>query len=144
MQLGEIIRARRKELNISQVDLAIAIGISPPCLCRIEKGQDNSLGFDAMKELAKAINVPINRLRDARDRPVKLHELRYILTNYPYLSCAIGRAARRIALGQKNPGRLCALITDFLNEGLPPDPIKPFDPKNPVLTYADKNEGDEK
>ncbi len=38
MSIGENIRNKRKGLNMSQNDLASAVGVSVPMICQIERG----------------------------------------------------------------------------------------------------------
>ncbi len=54
---GEIIRNRRKELKLSQNDLAELIGKKRPYISRIENGEDIRLSNFAL--IAKALNLSI-------------------------------------------------------------------------------------
>ena len=54
---GEIIRNRRKELKLSQSDLASLIGKKRPYISRVEKGEDIRLSNFAL--IANALNLTI-------------------------------------------------------------------------------------
>lgn len=55
--IGKRIRERRKELEISQQDLANRMGLkSKSTICKIERGEDN-LTLPIVKRYAKALNV---------------------------------------------------------------------------------------
>ena len=54
---GEIIRNRRKELHLSQEDLAEKVGKKRPYISRIENGEDIRLSNFAL--LAKALGLSI-------------------------------------------------------------------------------------
>jgi ribosome-binding protein aMBF1 (putative translation factor) len=55
---GEIIKNRRKELKISQEELAKSIGKKRPYISRIENGEDIRLSNFAL--IANALNLSIN------------------------------------------------------------------------------------
>ena len=55
---GEIIKNRRKELKMSQKDLAELIGKKRPYISRIENGEDIRLSNFAL--VANALNLSIN------------------------------------------------------------------------------------
>jgi ribosome-binding protein aMBF1 (putative translation factor) len=54
---GEIIKSRRKELKISQAELAERIGKKRPYISRVEKGEDIRLSNFAL--IASALNLTI-------------------------------------------------------------------------------------
>jgi ribosome-binding protein aMBF1 (putative translation factor) len=54
---GEIIKNRRKELHMSQEDLAVKVGKKRPYISRIENGEDIRLSNFAL--LAKALGLSI-------------------------------------------------------------------------------------
>lgn len=62
MYFGEIIRHRRKELGLSQEELAVIIGKKRPYISRIEKGEDIRLSNFAL--IANALGLTI-RLTEA-------------------------------------------------------------------------------
>jgi ribosome-binding protein aMBF1 (putative translation factor) len=55
--IGEIIRHRRKELNISQARLAEIIGKKRPYISRIENGED--IKISNLLLVAKALNLSV-------------------------------------------------------------------------------------
>ena len=54
---GEIIKTRRKKLNLSQEDLANMVGKKRPYISRVEKGEDIQLSNFAL--IANALNLSI-------------------------------------------------------------------------------------
>jgi len=52
---GEIIRNRRKELNMSQEELAEAVGKKRPCISRIENGEN--VRISNLLLVANALNL---------------------------------------------------------------------------------------
>ena len=54
---GEIIKTRRKKLNLSQEDLANLVGKKRPYISRVEKGEDIQLSNFAL--IANALNLSI-------------------------------------------------------------------------------------
>ena len=60
-QIGQIVRTRRTELNMTTTGLATKVGISQAQVSRLECGQQ---GFrsDTVARLAKALKVPPFRL----------------------------------------------------------------------------------
>ncbi|MEM0992947.1 MAG: helix-turn-helix transcriptional regulator [Bacteroidota bacterium] len=54
---GSVIKARRKELNMSQTDLAIAVGKQRTYISRVENGEDIRLSNFAL--LANALDLSI-------------------------------------------------------------------------------------
>lgn len=57
MYFGEIIRQRRRELGLSQEELAVKIGKKRPYISRIEKGEDIRLSNFAL--VANALGLSI-------------------------------------------------------------------------------------
>ena len=54
---GEIIKSRRKELNLTQNDLAELVGKKRPYISRIEKGEDIRISNFSL--IANALNLSI-------------------------------------------------------------------------------------
>lgn len=66
--LGQNIKARRKELGLTKVDLCIAANIQRPILDRIEKGLGN-IRLDTLQSLADALDTtPPELLKDPNER----------------------------------------------------------------------------
>lgn len=57
----ERVKARRKELGLTQVEVAERLGISQPALAMIESGR-NSPTLDAMYRLATALETTVHDL----------------------------------------------------------------------------------
>lgn len=62
MGLGDFIRAKRKQKNWSQRDLAAAAGISNAEISRIEAGKRKEPSTSVLKEIAKALDTPFEEL----------------------------------------------------------------------------------
>jgi len=63
MTVGEKIRARRRELNMTMDDLGRAVGVQRSAINKYEKGMVE-LTASKISALAKALNVPIFYLLD--------------------------------------------------------------------------------
>ena len=53
---GERVRARRKELGMTQADLAKATGIHQPDICVLESGE-HAPNLDTVERVAKALKI---------------------------------------------------------------------------------------
>lgn len=71
MDLGEVIRQRRDELDMSQADLARAINVDSRQIRRYEAGDQQPL-FSVAVAIAKALDIPISKLAGEPDHQVKL------------------------------------------------------------------------
>jgi len=58
MQLGERVRARRKELNLSLRELAEAVGLTSSFLSLIERDQ-SSPSIESLRKISDALEVPV-------------------------------------------------------------------------------------
>lgn len=58
MSIGNAIKNKREELNISQVELAKRIGKSKSMICKIEKGV-NDINTKNLAEIAKVLDCSI-------------------------------------------------------------------------------------
>ncbi len=61
-EVGEIIRRRREDLNISQRELAKIIGVSKSTISRWETGQIDSMKTWMINLLANALHIPVGIL----------------------------------------------------------------------------------
>ena len=61
LQLGQQIRAIRKDANKTQADLAEASGLSDNYIALLERGK-RSPSIEALDKIAGAMKVPVNRL----------------------------------------------------------------------------------
>ncbi|MBE6011382.1 MAG: helix-turn-helix transcriptional regulator [Lachnospiraceae bacterium] len=64
-KLGLNIAYYRKEQGLSQVNLAEKVGISRTHMSRIENS-DCAMSLDVIFNIAKALNIPVNKLFDFR------------------------------------------------------------------------------
>ena len=67
MTLGEKIKARRTELGMTQFDLAVKCGVTPPTILKWEKGITASIKSTKAQALADALEVSISWLMDWTD-----------------------------------------------------------------------------
>ncbi len=59
--LGENIRARRKQMHLSQEKLAELAALHPVYLGNLERGQEN-VSVDALVRIAKALKISVQEL----------------------------------------------------------------------------------
>lgn len=62
--IGERIKERRKALQLTQVALAQEVGISQSYLSELETGKITEIGSQALRPLAKALQVSSDWLLD--------------------------------------------------------------------------------
>lgn len=62
IKVGEIIKARREERNISLVDFAGEVGISPGYLSQLENGRKVNPNLDIVLRIAQALDIEIDTL----------------------------------------------------------------------------------
>ena len=72
--LGTAIRARRRELNLTQGFLANAAGVGTSQICQIESGQKNP-SVETLAAIACALSVPVGDLMSGK-LPRQVVELR--------------------------------------------------------------------
>lgn len=92
-EIGAIIRKRRRELGVSQEQLAEKVGVSYQQIQRYENG-NSMLNVENVQKIAKALSVPILSLfepgcKQLADEPVALcssSEERALLKNFRELS----------------------------------------------------------
>lgn len=64
---GQLVKAYRKAKGLSQMELADMIGVSYQQVQKYEKG-DNRISVDRLKEIAKALDIPINEFFSSDSR----------------------------------------------------------------------------
>src|SRR5713226_6875212 len=76
-QVGEKIRAKRKERGLSQEGLAQAVGLKRPSMSNIEKGRQNVL-LHTFCEIAETLDSSANALLPERivNQPTRMPDLR--------------------------------------------------------------------
>ncbi len=65
--LGNVVRRRRIELDLTQQELAERSGITQAHISRIERGEYNTSSVTICK-LAKALNIPVAKLLEADEK----------------------------------------------------------------------------
>lgn len=71
MTVGERIKQRRKELNISANALGIKLGVNRSTICRYESGYIEKMPIDILKPIAKALNTTPEYLMGWEDEQQK-------------------------------------------------------------------------
>lgn len=61
MSLGENIRTRREDLNMTQLELAERVNVSRPMICQIERGTKTA-SVPLAKSIAKALECTLDDL----------------------------------------------------------------------------------
>jgi transcriptional regulator with XRE-family HTH domain len=62
IRAGEIIKARREEFNISLVDFARQVGISPGYLSQLENGKKTNPSLEVMMNIAQELDLDIDSI----------------------------------------------------------------------------------
>ena len=98
MTLGEKIRTRRIELNMTMDDLGRAVGVQRSAINKYEKGMLTNPTRSMIQSLAKALDVsPFYLLDDDQDNPMDLTETeRSIIISYRQAKEGIQDAVRKI------------------------------------------------
>lgn len=71
MELKHIIKSRRKQLRLTQKQLADMIGVSSPTIARYESGEITNMGRDKIYLLSKALDVPATQLMGWDEKKAK-------------------------------------------------------------------------
>jgi transcriptional regulator with XRE-family HTH domain len=53
---------RKRRTDMSQTDLAVAVGVSWPTISRLERGVGKTLDLDRLRDVASALDVPVEEL----------------------------------------------------------------------------------
>ncbi len=96
MQLGERIRARRKELNLSLRELAEAVGLTSSFLSLIERDQ-SSPSIESLRKISEALDVPVF----------------YFLLE-PYEKSPVVRHSQQLTLKDEHSNQVYKLLTPSL------------------------------
>ena len=62
LTLGELIRKRRKELGLTQTELANLVGVTASIISRLENGENKGTNIINIKKLAEALCMSPNEL----------------------------------------------------------------------------------
>ena len=75
MSFGSLLRASRNECGLTLEDVAISVGLSVPCLSRIERDAENPPPDPIISQLAELIGIQAaSLLAEARLPPPDPHE----------------------------------------------------------------------
>ena len=69
IKMGEIIKARREELNISLVDFAKEAGISSGYLSQLENGRKTNPNLDVLVRIIQVLDIEIDALLGLEQEP---------------------------------------------------------------------------
>ncbi len=69
IEMGEIIKARREELNIPLVGFAKEAGISPGYLSQLENGRKTNPNLDVLIRITQALGIEIDELLGLEQEP---------------------------------------------------------------------------
>lgn len=58
MNLGQLLKSRRKELNLTQTDVGKAIGVSTNTISKYERNIIENMGRDKVLKLSKLLDIP--------------------------------------------------------------------------------------
>ena len=73
MNLKDMIKIKRKQLGLTQVQLANKIGVSSPTIARYESGEITNMGRDKIALLAKALDIPATQLMGREQSKTERH-----------------------------------------------------------------------
>jgi transcriptional regulator with XRE-family HTH domain len=73
--LGRRIRQRRRELDLTQSQLAEASGIPQFHISAIERGRIREIKSDTLRQLARALRISADWLLELDDKPTKSQRL---------------------------------------------------------------------
>jgi transcriptional regulator with XRE-family HTH domain len=113
--LGEFIRKKRDEANISLRELARQIGITPPFLSDIELGRRNP-SDDVLAKIAGYFKLPIEELKKLDDR-VTFSDLKRLIEKDPKLGFAFRTAVDEVHQGKSTIEELTRKLSGNGNGG---------------------------
>ncbi len=110
MQIGEIIKARRKALGLTQVELAQRVRISQGSLSLIERGNTQSLSGSTLIGLASALRIEPTLLARSTEANLELgvplddgEAVTMVMKALSPKSQALLRAIAEVMLEQEHP-----------------------------------------
>ena len=90
MNIGLKIRERRKELRVTQSELAQRIGKSPQVISNWERGYTTGIMPNDLQKISIALDIPISFLVEEPQPPERIvvadKNLQRIIDNYPKLN----------------------------------------------------------
>jgi transcriptional regulator with XRE-family HTH domain len=61
-RLGKMLKQRREEKHLTQAQLAHQVGVSQTYIAKLESGDKKNPTLDLLKNIAKALGVPVTEL----------------------------------------------------------------------------------
>lgn len=68
MQIGDILKRKRLDLDLTQMDLANRSGVTQSMISKIESGSADNASIDVLRKLAKALNCALIDLLHEDDK----------------------------------------------------------------------------
>ena len=68
MQIGDLVKNRRRDLGLTQQELEDRSGVTQSMISKLEKGAAPNISVDALRKLAKAMNCALVDLLPEEDR----------------------------------------------------------------------------
>lgn len=68
MQIGDILKRKRLELHLTQVELENRSGVTQSMISKLEKGDADNVSIDILRKLAKALRCALIDLLPEEDK----------------------------------------------------------------------------
>lgn len=68
MQIGDILKRKRSELHLTQVELELRSGVTQSMISKLEKGSADNVSIDILRKLAKALRCALIDLLPEEDK----------------------------------------------------------------------------
>lgn len=74
MDIGKLLKDRRKELNLTQADVAKAVGVVDATICRWETGNISNMGRDKIYKLATVLQISPAEIMGFSEQEMRAYE----------------------------------------------------------------------
>ena len=68
MKIGDILKTKRLEKNLTQKELAESSGITQSMISKLEQGVSENISIEALRKLAKSLRCPVIDLLPESDK----------------------------------------------------------------------------
>jgi len=68
MQIGDILKRKRADLNLTQRDLEEKSGVTQSMISKVEAGNADNVSIEILRKLAKALNCSVIELLPESDK----------------------------------------------------------------------------